>query len=210
MSRPSDSARADCVEQWAWYGFETDSCPFEKKLTHELTQYDSDKSLICSARFSSLSHSYKVYFSVSPTHQLITRYLSEVTFLPLFKIDLKDLKTVNCRGDKCRRSFGPESGIWCTACHGEPRESASGLISCLLKSSFKFNEIPESCILHIEARAKDRAERYAQEALRASIESLKEMIGPGGEYDQQIEAIEKKRAADAEFLAKLERELEDS
>lgn len=211
MSRPSDSTLAESVQQWTSYHAKENGCPFKEKLAHHLSRYASSNSLICSADFNELSHSYKVYFSVSSTHQLTTGYLSGIEFLPIFTIDPQELKEVNCRGDKCRRSFDPSSGIWCTACHGDLDDSAYSLIDHLLKPSFKFGKIPESCILYIESTKNDGREREEQVSLiEGRIEALREKIKKGGEYDQEIEAIERKRVADTVALTELELQLEDS
>jgi len=115
-------------------------------------------------------------------------YISTAEFLPIFRINPNDLNTVNCRGDKCRREFGPETGIWCTACHGDPDESASTVIDRLIKHEFTFGDIPDDCIVHVKRTKRDQYDilRRVSE-LEDKIAVAESKVAPGGYYDAKIQ-----------------------
>ena len=198
MSRPDSDTVVESVDQWVYRG----ECTFTRKLQYKSSSYGYGRSLICVAEFDELKYSYRVYFSCSSTHQIMPGYISTADFLPIFRIDPGNLNTVNCRGDKCRREFGPETGIWCTACHGDPDESAGMVIDCLIKRDFTFGDIPDDCIIHVKRTKRDRYEVSERASdLKDKIADAESKVAPGGYYDVKIrELTDKINAERAETL----------
>jgi hypothetical protein len=204
MSRPKNDTRVTCIKQWEYDKKEI--CPFKYRLVAPIKSYGYERSLICKAECIELSYTYEVYFSLSDDQ--ITKAYSLGSLLPLFVIDMSDLTRTNCRGDKCRHDFGPESGNWCTACHGEPEGNASMIVD-LLRSDLKFGDIPSDNILYIEKKKNNESVRgYAESTIKEEIEKLEGMVKAGGGYDVMITKIEVMRQNDKDRMEELMKQLD--
>lgn len=186
MSRPQGDTPVSYVIQWTY----KDGCEFVDALTYYLNAYDSSWSLICIATFEELKYNYRVYFSCAGVHQIMPRFVSMAKFLPIFSTDPAGLKTINCRGDKCRREFGPESGVWCTACHGNINENAYLVIDSLMRCDFKFKSIPNDHILYVEKIKRSEHEiAVSLSEILDKIASTEAKLVPGGYYDKRLHEL---------------------
>ena len=147
---------------------------------------------------------------VQHTHQ-IDDIDALILYHSLASVSPTELVYTNCRGDKCRRDFSPNSGNWCTACNGT-FESAGQVIS-LFKSDIRFNDIPREAILHIETKEtpidwtneadlKLASQKVAKDVTR--VAEIDERIKSGGLYDRMvatyIQSIKDKRQQDKRHL----------
>lgn len=149
--------------------YDTKLCPFDKILGVDATNYISERSLLFLIESNGFKKSYngkdmlvtyRVLVTVGPpVNEAIgiaegyrdrANLYSTPFYNEFFVHSPNSVSRTNCHGDKCRRSFMvKETGIWCTACHGEFDEDATNLYS-LFRDTILFSQIPKDSILFIE------------------------------------------------------------
>ena len=165
----SDKIKLTNVCQWSNHNYDK-GCTFKDKLTHAITSYEYETSLIYSGRVTKMKSigripssicTYKVYFSVCKNgEQCINpneyKYpsqfreaISNILHSTLFMYKPNRLNFIACNGDKCRHSISVwNTGIWCTSCHGA-FDSANN-ISELMYDTISINRISPKSLIHAE------------------------------------------------------------
>lgn len=220
------------INQWTYMSFDISKARelvkiLHSKLLNPLRTYHYDNSLIAYSEFESDTSGdlyiengipqkllkYTVYHKICEKECTSNTYHIWNINTNFCKTDLNDIRTIDCHGDKCRRSVSLiEDNIWCTACHGE--FGASELFS--LMGSVKFSQIPKEYILHIEDNSSDidYSDRVQLNGLVNIIEAdynkiqkIEDNVKDGGGYDQEIkryiESIKARKETDLKLKEKI-------